>query len=347
MQHHLLSRPERIFVEEARGNTSDKLAYMKLSILVLLDEGLTQEMTATLLGISLGTVNNCKRKYEVDGLNRFLDRHYVPYQGQLNDEQLAALETEVRQTLYRTSAEVIAWVDAQFGIRYSASGIRAILNKLDFTYKKTSLVPGRVDVDEQARFLEHLEPFLQEIEPDEVVYFIDAVHPQHNTRADYAWIARGEQHPIRTNSGRARLNLHGALNAHAPEEVVLLEEERITGLATIRLGKKLLEKHPDKEQIYVFGDRASYYTSAEVQTWLAEHPKIVFVHLPPYSPNLNLIERLWKFLRQKVINTFYYPSFEKFRTAVLHFFENLKQYKQELRSLITPNFQRFSVVPRI
>ncbi|MBK7938930.1 MAG: transposase [Lewinellaceae bacterium] len=64
------------------------------------------------------------------------------------------------------------------------------------------------------------------------------------------------------------------------------------------------------------------------------------VFLPPYSPNLNLIERLWKLLRKKCINTHFYPDFKDFRKTVLHFFEHIQQYKKELDSLMTFKFQR-------
>ena len=60
--------------------------------------------------------------------------------------------------------------------------------------------------------------------------------------------------------------------------------------------------------------------------------------LPPYSPNLNLIERLWKMLRKKVINTRFYRTKKKFKRAVMNFFEHIADYKEELESLLTLNF---------
>lgn len=346
MQNHLLSIPERVFVEEARANTRDKVAYMKLSVLVMLDEGLSQEMVSILLGIGLGTVNNCKKKYGSEGLDRYLDRHYVPYQGKLSDEQLAVLDTQVGEGLYSSCAEVGLWIKDKYGIEYSQSAVRAILTKLGFVYKKTSEVPGKVDLEQQELFLREMEPFLAEIADDEVIYFMDAMHPQHNTRADYAWIRRGEKHAIPTNAGRRRININGAMNAQQPEDVVIIEAERINAQSTISLAEKLLEKHPNKAKIYVFCDNAPYYSCSLLLEWLQKNPKLELLHLPPYSPNLNLIERLWKLLRKKVIHLHYYPQFKDFRAAIFHFFDDLKQYKEELRTLMQPNFQRFSMHPK-
>ena len=60
--------------------------------------------------------------------------------------------------------------------------------------------------------------------------------------------------------------------------------------------------------------------------------------LPPYSPNLNLIERLWKMLWKKVVNTWFYGTKVEFMRAVMNFFEHIADYKEELESLLTLNF---------
>ena len=345
MNTYLLSPSERHFVEEMRRNTRDKGAYMKLSVLVMLDEGMTQETVAISLGISLRTVSACKKKYDTDGLDKYLDKHYVPYEGKLSDEQLARLEEVVEAGLYSTCAQVAPWIEQQYDIRYSESAVRAILTKLGFVYKKTLAVPGGAGPLEQALFLENMEPFLAEIDPSsEVVYFMDGVHPQHNTRSDYAWIKKGQDKEVPSNTGRNRLNLHGAMNAHRPEEVVVVEAETINAQSTQQLLEQLRDKHPNME-VYIFADNARYYYNRKIKEGLEANPRMHIIHLPPYAPNLNLIERLWKFMRKKVINLHYYPKFEDFRAAIRHFFEHLKQYKEELSTLMKPNFQRFSLSP--
>lgn len=97
--NQLLSPLARLFVEELRGNTRGKVAYMKLSVLVMLDEGVTHETIAVFLDILSGTASNCKKKYDQDGLDKYLDRHYEPYQGKMSDEQLLLLETQVSRGL--------------------------------------------------------------------------------------------------------------------------------------------------------------------------------------------------------------------------------------------------------
>lgn len=346
MSRKFLSKIERAFVEELRANTRDKGAYMKLSVLVLLDMDKTYDEIAEALGLGLGTVSNCKNKYEKEGLDKYLDTHYVPYNGKLTDEQLGILEKKVCEGLYTRTQEIQAYIEKEFDVSYSLSAVLAILKKLDFVYKKTMTTPGKADVTVQEAFLLAMEPFLAEIEPDEAIYFVDAVHPQHNTHSDYAWIKRGEEKAIPSNTGRNRININGAINAHKPEEVIVVEAERIDAQATIALYDQILKQNADKSAIYIFCDNARYYYNAELDAYLVENPKIVQLFLPPYSPNLNLIERLWKFLRKKVINTIFYPTFQEFRLAIFNFFANLADYKDELRTLMRHNFQRLPVVPQ-
>lgn len=337
-----LTPTDRAFVEELRGSTRDKGAYMKLTVLILLDMGKSYDEIEAILGIGRGSISNCRKKFESEGLDKYLDKNYVPYSGKLRADDLAVLGKDVESGLYTTSQEVAAHIEQAFGVSYSESAVRAVLHKLGFVYKKTSEVPSKFDESQQEAFLKEILPFLTETPANEAVFFVDAVHPQHNTRSTYAWVKKGQDKAIPTNSGRRRININGAMNAHKPEEVIIVEADSINAQATIELYDKIQRQHPDKDTIYLIGDNARYYFNAELQAWLDKNPRIVQLFLPTYSPNLNLIERLWKFLRKKVINTKYYPQFQEFRRAVMDFFDNIQLYKPELRSLITFNFQRLS-----
>ena len=92
-----------------------------------------------------------------------------------------------------------------------------------------------------------------------------------------------------------------------------------------------------KRQIYTIADNARYYKNKDLKEWIKD-TKIIQVFLPPYSPNLNIIERLWKFLKKKVINSNFFRTKHEFRDAVHTFFENVSKYKNKLASLLTLNF---------
>ncbi|MGD8782713.1 MAG: transposase [Ignavibacteria bacterium] len=111
------------------------------------------------------------------------------------------------------------------------------------------------------------------------------------------------------------------------------EDETINAEAAIKFLEKIEEYYKDKGKIKVIVDNAKYYRNKAVKEYLI-NSRIEFIFLPPYSPNLNLIERLWKLMRKKVINNRYYERFKDFRDAVLGFFENAENMKEELEKFI-------------
>jgi len=74
-----------------------------------------------------------------------------------------------------------------------------------------------------------------------------------------------------------------------------------------------------------------------VKEWLARHRQFRLVFLPAYSPNLNLIERLWKFLRKKALNR-WHKTFEAMQDAVAEVLDHLERYHSELDSLMSEEF---------
>ena len=139
-------------------------------------------------------------------------------------------------------------------------------------------------------------------------------------------------------SGRDRININGLLNAHDVTDVILQECPSVNFDSTITLYKAALEKHPEAGSIYIITDNARYYLSKKLREWVGG-TKIKQIFLSPYSPNLNLIERLWKFLRKTIINTKFYRTKHEFRDVMLNFFNNIASYRQELESLLTLNFR--------
>ncbi len=177
----------------------------------------------------------------------------------------------------------------------------------------------------------------EEKQENSVIYFTDGVHPTHNTRSTYAWIKKGTDKTLETVSGRDRVNINGAVNANNPSEIIAVSGKTINAENTKKLYQHLIDKNPDKDVIYVICDNARYYKNKELTEWI-KTTKIKQIFLPPYSPNLNIIERLWKFMRKKVINTNFYRTKKEFETAIQQFFKNIQDHQTELESLLTLNF---------
>jgi transposase len=333
-----LSDTERQLLRQAQSACRGKAGYVPVTVLLMLDRGRAVAAIAEDLGLNEATVYRYAQTYRVQGLVGYLKAEQPGYWGLLSSAQLAGLTRELGQTFYTDCRAIADWLVATYGVRYSVSGLTDLLHRLGFSYKLTTAVPCQADAAVQTAFLaDTLAPLLAKAEAGEAVaYFADAAHPTHNTRATHVWTETGKERPLLTVSGRERVNLNAALNAHCPSQVHLDETTCVNAQSTQRLYEKLLLAHP-QGPVYVICDNARYYKNKALTAWLVDQ-RLVQVFLPPYSPNLNLIERLWKFLRQKIINTAFYRTKGQFKTAVLDFFNRLPEFGDELAARLTLKF---------
>jgi transposase len=224
-------------------------------------------------------------------------------------------------------------------VKYSPSGVKDLLHRLGFVYKKPKHVPGKLAPVKQAAFIAEYEKLRKNVDKNDPIYFGDATHPQYNSIPAFGWIRRGVEKKLKSNGGRKRVNIHGAIGVDTLETVTDFAKT-IDGASTIRLFKKLGAKHPDAKVIHTIVDNATYYKSKPVKEWL-KTSKIAIHFLPGDSPNLNLIERLWKFFKKKILYNKYYETFDDFLSACKNFFRCRTKYRDELRSLLAENFHQY------
>lgn len=177
---------------------------------------------------------------------------------------------------------------------------------------------------------------------DLVVLNFDPMHQTYNNENGYMWQEKGKEgtKKVLSNTGRRRLNILGAINMVNLDIVPFLTEENCNK-ETIKVFLMEVKKtYPQAREIKIFLDNARYQRNYEVQDY-AKELGIVLEFMPPYSPNLCLIERLWKYFKKKVIKNKYYDTFEKFEAFITQFFsiENWKKEKEKLASLLTLNFE--------
>ena len=220
--------------------------------------------------------------------------------------------------------------------------------KLNCSYKKTRLIPGKAQEEVvQKNFISFMESLYEcaQRNEKEVLLYSDPMHQIHNVENDYAWqeIGKAGTKEIASNTGRRRLNIIGAINSVTFEPTILLEEENCNADSIVRLLEAVKKQYASAETICLILDNARYQ-KGEIARIKAQALGIDLVFLPAYSPNLNLIERLWKFFKKKVMKNKYYKDFALFRKAIEDFFENFSQYKNELKTLL--NF-KFGIIKAI
>lgn len=341
----VLTETERGQLRVLQKQRRDEAGYVKVTTVLLLDKGRPVPVIADDLGLDEATVYRYARAFAALGLARYLAHEQPGYWGLLTSAQLAELQAQIGRHLYTDCRQLVDWVAHTWGVHYSVSGLTDLLHRLGFSYKKTTAVPCEANAARQTAFLaDTLAPLLAQAEAGEaVVYFADAAHPTHNTRASYVWTETGKERPLLAVSGRERVNLNAALNAVVPTQIHLDETDCVNADSARRLYEQLLAAHPDGP-VYVICDNARYYKNKALAAWLADK-RLVQVFLPPYSPNLNLIERFWKFLRQKIIDPHFYRTKGAFKTAVLAFFNRLDEFGEELASLLTRKFHIIDAQP--
>jgi transposase len=139
-------------------------------------------------------------------------------------------------------------------------------------------------------------------------------------------------------SGRKRLNILGAYSPDDQEYLDLrLTRDNINGEQFVNLLRWRRATHPGTERFVLYLARARYYGSPVVKDWPRRHPEFELERLPAYSPNLNLIERVWKFLRKRAPSR-WHQTFEAMQAAVSEVLDHLSGYRKELTTLMTENF---------
>jgi len=265
-----------------------------------------------------------------------LDNNYSGAEPKLDTHQMSELEDYLEEHILPDAKSVIAHIVKQYEVRYSVSGVTYLLHRLGFSYKKPTHVPGKQDPARQRAFLKEYEHLKAGKGQNDPIYFADATHPQHNSIPSYGWIKKGQEKALKANCGRQRLNINGAINIETLEPMTGFYDT-INADSTIDLFSKIEAKHPEAKAIYVIVDNARYYRSRLLKEY-TEGTKIKLIFLPPYSPNLNLIERYWKFFKKKVLNNCYYETFEEFKRTCESFFRKRKKYLPELQMLLTEIF---------
>jgi len=325
---------------KAARRTFAREAY-KINSIILLGSGWEINEVAEALLLDDETLRSYVKKYREHGIEGAIKTNYHGRECQLNEEQSRVLCAELDAHIHLTTDSIIEFIKQVFNVEYSRSGITDLLHRLGYVYKKPKLVPGKMDAQAQEEFIEYYEDFMEKKPANIEVLFADGVHPEHNTMAAYGWIKKGEERPLKTNSGRQRINIHGAINIERLDTVVV-EHEKVNSESTIELLKKIEEAYPAAPKIYVILDNARYHYSVLVKEYL-KNSRIELVFLPTYSPNLNLIERLWRFFKKKVLYNTYYETFKEFKESCMNFFGNLDAHKDELKTLMNEDFHIIEV----
>lgn len=330
----------------------------------------------------------------------------------LNETQTHELISHLEKNTYPSTKEIIIYVELVYGIKYSQQGMYDWLINHKFSYKKPKGIPAKHDEQRQEAFVKMYEKLKSSLSPDEIILFMDSVHPTSATKITYGWIRKGIEKLIATTSGHGRVNLTGAIELNTMS-IITQDYQAINGNSTVEFLKAIEAKYPTANKIHIIADNARAHTASEVQLFLSDssavnrlylaqvydiklpgnsirlpkkvidqlkefmtkepslfknklildtpnltslallsalkdvppHPRIVMHPLPPYSPNLNPAERVWKVTNEIIRNNVVFETCNELKAKLHEFYNNSwDKISESLRSRINDNFQKLKPV---
>jgi transposase len=346
------SASRRDLIELARdGSAAHRLA-RRANALVLLDDGMSCAVIAQVLFLDDDTIRTWYQLYREEGIEGLANFGHEGGTCRLTVEQQDRLKAWIAQTLPRTTRQVGAWIGSECGIDYqSRSGLIALLHRLGMEHRTPKAISRKLDPAKQAAFIGAYNTLLNQLSGDEAVLFADAVHPTHAVRPVGCWAPKAVPLAVEQNSGRDRLNIHGAIDLESGQTIIK-DVLTVDALSTILLLTAIEAVYPNLRLIHVFLDNARYHHAKLVRVWLARPECRIKLHfVPAYCPHLNPIERLWGLMHRHTTHNKCYATFTDFSSAMLTFLrDDVPRNWRAWCDQVTDNFRiinptEFRIIP--
>lgn len=301
--------------------------------------GLSNEKIGSMFDAHRNSISEWVAISQTHGVSVLLDVNYGTNKSKLENHAANIKELFTAQPP-RSIAEAIIKTKELTGIERSPTRLLAFMKRHGFHFLKTGHIPAKVNTTQQKNWVEEtLKPVIAAAQNGEVhLLFLDAAHFILQPFLCCLWcISRVF---IKASPGRNRINVLGAVNAITKDVSTYSNTTYICANCLVSFLKQLKEQYGDKP-IAIVLDNARYQ-----HCWLVKTTATMFgIHLlflPPYSPNLNIIERLWKYTKKEILNAEYYDAPAKFHSTITTFFQNINQNnKADLQNLLTLKFQFF------
>lgn len=234
------------------------------------------------------------------------------------------------------------YIQVTFGIIYTLSALSRVLHRLGLKRLRPNLIPGKPPILEvQIQFIQRYKQLklFEKIDPGIIQLFSDGMHLIHQVVPSFYWGAKGSPIVLPSNSSRQRLNILGAYSPARQELVHLTSENNCDAIQVIKFLECVVKQYSHCHSIILHLDNARYFHARQVRCWLKEHPELIINRLPAYAPNLNLIERLWRFIKEQLVHNRYYEEYKTFRAHTFRLLNKVHDFATALRSLISDNFE--------
>jgi transposase len=336
MKTDFLSEQERKDLRSQHRSEKGRRTGDRIKAIIFSDKGWTNSGIADVLLIDEETIRRHIAQYK-ESQKLSID-HSSGRPPKLTDTQTQELVDHLNAITYTKTADIVVFIQARYGVTFSEHGLAHWLGTHGFVYKKPKKTPRGADPDAQKAFVDKYEKLLNQTPADEPIVFCDAVHPTSETKVSYGWIAKGKNKLIETTASRVRMNIVGALNLETMD--VLVKDFDTVNSESIKIFfRALRSRYPNAPKIHVILDNAGYHKTKEIQEE-TKNLGIELHFLPPRSPNLNPIERLWKVMNERVRNNVSFKNAKEFRKNITGFFtDTWPKIKTTMVDRINDNFE--------
>lgn len=314
----------------------------KMEALWLKSQGVSHKEICRLTGICKATLCTYLRDYQQGGIEQLKKLNFYKTQSELAPH-IAAIEGYFLAHPPATIKEAMAKIEELTGIKRSETQVAHFLKSLGMRLRKVGMIPSKADPDAQKAFKEEqLEPRLKEAQSGQrAVFYVDAAHFVLSPFLGFLWSFT--RLFVKAPAGRKRFNVLGALNAITHDFIMVTNNSYINAQSFCDLLWKIAHLNLEVPITLVLDN--ARYQKCRLVSELAEALHIELLYLPAYSPNLNLIERLWKFVKKQCLYSKYYSEFDAFSGAISDCLAHTHDtHKKALDSLLTLNFQTFEKV---
>ena len=251
----------------------------RIKAILMLNYGYSFTEVAVVLLLDDETIRKWYARYRQGGMDALLEDHHKGGLSFLTAVEQKQLSRHLRKHTYLRAFDICRYVEGKYGVCYTVKGMQALLRAMRFSYKKPKHVPGKADKQKQQQFIKDYGKLMKTKRAEDKVYFMDGVHPMHNSKPAYGWIKKGEQKQLKANTGRQRLNINGAYNIE-DHKVIINEGERIDGNSVISLLQSITKKQPVGD-IHVIMDNAPYNRSRLVKAFAKENRRMKLIYTNP------------------------------------------------------------------
>lgn len=341
-----LTNEEKENLEQLHAKERDRKVADRIKAVLLSSENWTNRQISQALRIQEITIAS----HLADFVNlKKLEPENGGSKSKLDEVKTSELISFLEENTFTKVSEICEYIFLKYQISYSLQGVYNWLIANGFSYKKPQQIPAKANYLEQKNFIKTYHKLKKETEKNnEPILFIDSVHPTMATKVSYGWIRTGVNKPIATTASRTRVNISGAIELKAmnviTHDMSKNTKDSVNGNNTVLFLKHIRNHYKSNKKIHIILDNSGYHKAKEVKDF-ADNNNINLLFLPPYSPNLNPIERLWKVMNEKVRNNYFFSSTQEFRQKINEFFTNeVPAIRDILKQRINDNFQIVGLV---